>query len=75
MEPASDGTTLDQPGADGPRAAGDRDGLPPLLALTVLGHPDLSRIGDRVFLGELARGREALLSRREPRFTAPRAAR
>jgi two-component system nitrogen regulation response regulator GlnG len=74
MEPTSDGTTLDPLAADRPRAEGDREGLPPLPALTVLGHPDLSRIGDRVFLGELARGREVLLSRREPRFTAPRAA-
>jgi two-component system nitrogen regulation response regulator GlnG len=72
MQAAGDGTTLDR--QDGPRAAGERESLPPLPALTILGHPDLSRIGDRVFLGELARGREALLSRREPRFTAPRAA-
>jgi two-component system nitrogen regulation response regulator GlnG len=73
MAAASDGTTLDQAGADGARAAADRDGLSPLPALTVLGHPDLARVGDRVFLGELARGREAMLSRKEPRFTAPRA--
>ena len=39
---------------------GERESLPPLPALTVLSHPDLSRIGDRAFLGELARGRKAL---------------
>jgi two-component system nitrogen regulation response regulator GlnG len=72
MKAAGDGTTLDQPG--GPRGAGGLEDLPPLPALTVLGHPDLSRVGDRAFLGELARGREALLSRQEPRFAAPRAA-
>jgi DNA-binding NtrC family response regulator len=71
MKAAGDGTTLDQPG--GPRGAGGTEDLPPLPALTVLGHPDLSRVGDRAFLGELARGREALLSRQEPRFAAPRA--
>ncbi|MES1240734.1 MAG: sigma 54-interacting transcriptional regulator [Acidobacteriota bacterium] len=72
MKPAGDGTTLDQPG--GPRGAEGLDDLPPLPVLTILGHPDLSRIGDRAFLGELARGRTALLSRQEPNFAAPRAA-
>ena len=71
---STDGTTLDQPGAGGPRALGEREDPPTLPALTILGHPDLSRIGDRAFLGEIARGRAALLSRQEPRFAAPRAA-
>ncbi len=43
----------------------------PLPALTILGHPDLDRVGDLVLLGELAGGRELGLSRRQPRFTAP----
>ncbi len=45
-----------------------------LPALTVLCHPDLDRIGDRVILGELVSSREALLSRQQPRFSAPGAA-
>jgi two-component system nitrogen regulation response regulator GlnG len=45
-----------------------------LPALTVLGHPDLSRIGDRAFLTALARGREAWVSRDRPSFSAPGAA-
>lgn len=35
-------------------------------ALTILRHPDLSRIGDRAFLAALAHGREAWLSRDRP---------
>ena len=45
-----------------------------LPVLTVLGHSDLSRIGDRAFLGALARGREAWLSRDRPSFSPPGAA-
>ena len=67
------GTTLDLATTVSPEMR-ERESLPPLPALTVLSHPDLARIGDRVFLGELVRGREASLSRQEPRFTAPRAA-
>jgi two-component system nitrogen regulation response regulator GlnG len=65
------GTTLDLPTGRAPRGereVGARQALP---VLTVLGHADLSRVGDRAFLGELVRGKEALLSRQEPRFTAP----
>ncbi len=51
--------------------AAPRRRLPSLPALTVLGHPDLGRIGGRVLLGELAGGREALLARHQPRFTDP----
>lgn len=43
-------------------------------ALTILCHPDLGRIGDRVLLNELLTGRQALLSRRHPEFTSPGAA-
>ena len=72
MTPPVSGTTLDLASTVSPEKR-ERESLPPLPALTVLSHPDLARIGDRVFLGELVRGREALLSRQEPRFTAPRA--
>ncbi len=53
-------------------AARDRPALVPTL--TVLSHPDLGRIGERVFLGELVAGGEVLLSREKPRFSAPGAA-
>src|SRR5262245_34854466 len=72
MPPPPSGTTLDFTPAISPEMA-ERENLPPIPALTILSHPDLTRIGDRVFLGELARGRAALLSRQEPRFVAPRA--
>jgi two-component system nitrogen regulation response regulator GlnG len=39
--------------------------------LTVLYHPDLQRIGERVALPGLASGREEFLSRREPSFSQP----
>ena len=73
MPPPPSGTTLDLATNVSPEMR-ERESLPPIPALTILSHPDLSRIGDRVFLGELVRGRDALLSRQEPRFTAPRAA-
>ena len=41
-------------------------------ALTIVYHPVLRRIGDRVILGELAAGREARISRVAPRFSPPR---
>jgi len=39
--------------------------------LTILYHPDLKRIGERVPLANLVSGREELLSRRDPDFAAP----
>ena len=54
-----------------PQESGRQETPSALPALTVLGHPDLSRIGDRVFLGALARGREAWLSRDRPGFSPP----
>jgi two-component system, NtrC family, nitrogen regulation response regulator GlnG len=39
--------------------------------LTVLGHPDLQRIGERAALLELGSDAESLLSRGEPRFAQP----
>jgi two-component system, NtrC family, nitrogen regulation response regulator GlnG len=40
--------------------------------LTVLHHPDVRRVGERVALTALAAGREELLSRGEPTFSLPR---
>ncbi len=40
-------------------------------ALTVISHPDPERVGDRVVLGELDRGQEVELSRRQPIFETP----
>jgi two-component system nitrogen regulation response regulator GlnG len=67
------GTTLDLPTGAAPRGERETGARQALPALTVLGHADLSRVGDRAFLSELVRGKDALLSRQEPRFTAPRA--
>ncbi|WP_437819079.1 sigma 54-interacting transcriptional regulator [Sorangium sp. So ce1078] len=41
------------------------------LALTVLYHPDVERVGDRVQLGEVASGGVVLLSRTAPAFAPP----
>ncbi len=65
------GSTAGFSTATGDRARSSAPEPPPLAALTVLGHPDLDRVGDCVLLGELATGREALLARHRPRFTAP----
>jgi two-component system nitrogen regulation response regulator GlnG len=57
---------------------GESPGPPPprhpttVPALTIVYHPELRRIGDRVILGELATGREARISRAAPRFAPPR---
>jgi two-component system nitrogen regulation response regulator GlnG len=39
--------------------------------LTVLAHADVARVGERVLLVSLPAGREEVLSRREPPFSAP----
>jgi two-component system nitrogen regulation response regulator GlnG len=39
--------------------------------LTVLAHPDIGRVGERALLAGLPAGREEVLSRREPQFSAP----
>jgi two-component system, NtrC family, nitrogen regulation response regulator GlnG len=46
-------------------------GLPLVPGLTLLYHPDLGRVGERVALPGLASGREEPLSRREPSFSQP----
>src|SRR5689334_16505611 len=40
-------------------------------ALTLLAHPNPSRVGERTALSLLAAGREALLSRSQPGFALP----
>jgi two-component system nitrogen regulation response regulator GlnG len=55
---------------------GDSGGGMPVASLlvpglTVLAHPDVSRVGERVLLAGLPAGRVELLSRVEPRFSAP----
>lgn len=50
------------------RRSGDR---PPIPALTVLCHPDLTRVGDRCLLGELCAHRTVQLSRLFPDFLTP----
>ena len=54
-----------------PRPMAVREPLPPLPTLTILAHPNLDRVGDRVLLGELLACREVQLCRRRPRFKAP----
>ena len=47
---------------------------PPSLTvpgLTILGHPQVQRVGERAALLDLSSGREALLSRGEPGFAPP----
>ncbi|CAN90700.1 Sigma-54 dependent transcriptional regulator [Sorangium cellulosum So ce56] len=50
-----------------------RRGLGPVLvpALTILGHPNLERVGERALLLEMATAHEAQLSRMEPVFAMP----
>jgi transcriptional regulator with GAF, ATPase, and Fis domain len=46
-------------------------GSGPALALTILFHPDVSRVGERALLGPLAPGTAAQISRHEPSFSPP----
>jgi two-component system nitrogen regulation response regulator GlnG len=51
------------------RQLGDvEDEVPSVRVLTILCHPDLSRVGERARLDDLARGSPVSLSRLEPRF-------
>jgi len=47
------------------------DGAPRVPALTLLCHPEASRVGERAALTHLASGREVRLSRLEPGFAQP----
>jgi two-component system nitrogen regulation response regulator GlnG len=57
------------------RLAGADPGIPrqtpAVPALTVLFHPDLRRVGERVVLSEIPLGREALVGRQGPEFSWP----
>jgi len=64
-------TEITQPGGESPVTAAPRHPTT-VPALTIVYHPELRRIGDRVILGELATGREARISRTAPRFAPPR---
>jgi two-component system nitrogen regulation response regulator GlnG len=45
--------------------------LSPVTALTIISHPDLSRIGERALLHEVTQGRTGELSRSTPGFAHP----
>ncbi len=45
--------------------------LPTVPGLTILGHPETRRVGERAALLDLSSGREMLLSRTEPEFSPP----
>ena len=45
--------------------------LPTVPGLTILGHPQMQRVGERAALLDLSSGREMLLSRTEPEFSPP----
>jgi two-component system nitrogen regulation response regulator GlnG len=53
--------------------ASDRDTAEssPVTALTIISHPDLSRIGERALLHEMTQGRTVELSRSTPSFAPP----
>lgn len=67
--------TRDWPGDAETRTTGSVVGISSgdlrVPGLTVLGHPDRSRVGDRLALPELTSGRAVLLSRLEPSFLDP----
>ncbi len=73
MTDSTFGLTVEQPAwedlpVEGERRRRARARIP---ALTILYHPDLSRVGERALLGGLLEGRTAYLSRLEPGFEAP----
>jgi len=65
-----DGTTLE---GVAPRLS-VVEGSGSFLTATLLSHADISRIGDRVLLGEFPSPRPSLLSRLQPYFVSPRSA-
>lgn len=50
---------------------GDSKAPARLPTLTIMAHPLMKRVGDRVFFSALPAGKEAALSRNDPDFTAP----
>jgi two-component system nitrogen regulation response regulator GlnG len=73
-DPQQRSTEITQPHGDSPATVALRHATI-VPALTIVYHPALRRIGDRVILGELAAGREARISRAAPRFAPPRQSR
>jgi two-component system, NtrC family, nitrogen regulation response regulator GlnG len=73
MTESTFGGTVEQPVWGSPAAVGERrrQARTRIPALTILYHPDLSRVGERALLGDLLEGREAHLSRLEPAFEPP----
>jgi two-component system nitrogen regulation response regulator GlnG len=70
--PRFDGSTLDLSRTGTDAAWGQSDlAFAPIPTLTVLFHPQASRVGARAYLGPLVRGQEARLSRLEPDFEQP----
>ncbi len=64
-----DGSTLTR--IEQERRSGSGRPTVSLPALTVLYHPDLRRVGDRVVLSELASGLDAEIGRQRPQFCPP----
>lgn len=50
---------------------GEPSSLLTVPGLTILGHPQIQRVGERAALLDLSSGRESLLSRGEPGFAPP----
>jgi len=70
--PRFDGSTLDLSRTGTDVAWGQDDlAFAPIPALTLLFHPQASRVGARAYLGQIVRGQEARLSRLEPDFEQP----
>ena len=66
----SDGSTAGLSGIHGPRDGQQEMRLSgPVPALTLLFHPDVRRVGERLLLSEVALGRETLIGRGYPEFT------
>ena len=70
VDPLQRSTEVTQLGGESPVTAPSRHPTA-VPALTIVYHPALRRIGDRIVLGELATGREAHISRTAPRFAPP----
>src|SRR5215208_1409312 len=73
MTESTSGLTVEQTSwqeipSDGDRGRRARSRVP---TLTILCHPDLSRVGERALLSGLPQGRTAHLSRLEPEFAPP----
>ena len=73
MSDSTFGLTVEQPAWDDLPGEGDRRrrARARIPALTILYHPDLSRVGERALLSGLLDGRTAYLSRLEPSFESP----